>query len=150
MKFILKFVLCLCGIIFWSNEDCFAQKLNSTFEKISKLEGFQLLHYTAEEYGFPKEMGKMKMVCYGNADPRDKVLEILATIPQSLLKIDYWDDREKITRYYLEKDSNGNTFLMQTFIGQGGNDLCVWLFTGSSYEYYQKIIQQVRTELKDQ
>jgi hypothetical protein len=25
--------------------------------------------------------------------------------------------------------------------------LAVWIFTGASYEYYQKIIQQVRDEL---
>ena len=31
--------------------------LMTTFEEISQLDGFQLMNYTAEEYGYPKEMG---------------------------------------------------------------------------------------------
>jgi len=127
----------------------FTSKLNRAFENISQLDGFQLLSYTADEYGYPKEMGNMKMACYGNAEPRNKVLEILSTIPKNLLKIDHRDANDKVTRYYLEKGNNGIPFLMQTFIGHGGNDLCVWLFTGASYEYYQNFIQQVMKELNE-
>ena len=147
MKSILKFILCLLSVIFLSNGVCLAQELDKAFKKISQLEGFQLLPYTAEEYGFPKELGDMKMVGYGNSEPRDKVLEILETIPQHLLKIDEWDERKKINRVYLEKGKKRKAYLMRVFIGQGGNDLAVWIFTGASYEYYQKIIQQVRDEL---
>ena len=103
--------------------------LMTTFEEISQLDGFQLMNYTAEEYGYPKEMGKMKMACYKNSDPREKVLAILKKLPNGSLKINYVDDRGKISQYYLEKDNNGKAFLLQTFIGTGGNDLCVWLFS---------------------
>ena len=54
---------------------------------------------------------------------------------------------KKINRVYLEKGKKRKAYLMRVFIGQGGNDLAVWIFTGASYEYYQKIIQQVRDEL---
>lgn len=30
----------------------------------------------------------------------------------------------------MEKDNNGKAFLLQAFIGTGGNDLCLWLFSG--------------------
>ena len=123
--------------------------LMNTFEEISQLDGFQLLNYTAEEYGYPKEMGKMKMACYKNSDPREKVLAILKKLPNGSLKINYVDDRGKISRYYLEKDNNGKAFLLQTFIGTGGNDLCVWLFSGATFEYYNKIIQQIENEFKE-
>lgn len=123
--------------------------LVNTFEEISQLDGFQLLDYTAEEYGYPKEMGEMKMACYKNSDPREKVLTILKTLPESTLKVDYVDDRGKITRYYLEKNNNGKAFLLQAFIGKGGNDLCIWLFSGATYEYYQTTIQRVKTGLTE-
>lgn len=123
--------------------------LIKTFEKISQLDGFQLLHYTAEEYGYPKEMGKMKMACYKNSDPREEVLAILKKFPNSSLKVNYIDDRGKMTRYYLEKDNNGKAFLLQTFIGTGGNDLCICLFSGATHEYYNTIIQQIKIELKE-
>ena len=123
--------------------------LMTTFEEISQLDGFQLMNYTAEEYGYPKEMGKMKMACYKNSDPREKVLAILKKLPNGSLKINYVDDRGKISQYYLEKDNNGKAFLLQTFIGTGGNDLCVWLFSGATFEYYNKIIQQIKNEFKE-
>lgn len=129
-----------------TNKTC---NLMKTFEEISQLDGFQLSNYTAEEYGYPKEMGKMKMACYKNSDPREKVLAILKKLPNSSLKVDHVDDRGKITRYYLEKDSNEKTFLLQAFIGKGGNDLCIWLFSGAKYEYYNTIIQQIEIELKE-
>ena len=123
--------------------------LMTTFEEISQLDGFQLMNYTAEEYGYPKEMGKMKMACYKNSDPREKVLAILKKLPNGSLKINYVDDRGKISQYYLEKDNNGKAFLLQTFIGTGGNDSCVWLFSGATFEYYNKIIQQIKNEFKE-
>lgn len=122
--------------------------LKKTFESISKIEGFQMMEYTAEEYGFPKEMGEMKMTCYRNSEPREKVLGILFEVPDELMKVDYKDERDKITRVYVEKGSGGEAVLMQVFIGKEGNDLCVWLFKGASLEYYQKMAQQMNEELK--
>lgn len=128
------------------NKICILMKI---FKEISQLDGFQLLNYTAEEYGYPKEMGQMKMACYKNSDPREEVLAILEKLPNSSLKVNYIDDRGKITRYYLGKDNNGKACMLQTFIGTGGNDLCIWLFSGATYEYYNTIIQQIRIELKE-
>lgn len=66
-----------------------------------------MMEYTIEEYGFPKEMGEMKMTCYGNSNPRDKVLEILSEVPDELMKVDYKNEKDKITRVYVEKAGDG-------------------------------------------
>lgn len=140
----LKQVLFLVFMFFIGSQFCSAQQLKRVFKSISEIEGFQMALYSAEEYGYPKEMGEMKMSCYGNSDPCDKVLDLLSSVSNELMKVNYVDDRGKITRVFVEKEEiSGDAVLMQVFIGKGTNDLCVWIFTGATLNYYLYIAQQI-------
>lgn len=140
----LRKILYVVFLCFVGYPICSAQQLKKAFHSISEIEGFQLIPYSTEEYGYPKEMGEMKMTEYRNSDPRDMVLGFLSSIPDELMRVNYVDDRKKITRVYVEEEKkSGEAVFMQVFIGTGGNDLCVWLFTGATLDYYLQAAQQI-------
>ena len=126
------------------------QFLSNAFDEIARLEGFVAKEpkgYSAK--GYSTKEGEGKAIVHGNSEHRDKVLEILSKVPNELLKIDHWDDRQKIDRFYLEKVNNGNAFMMQIRIGRGGNDLYAQLFTGCTYDYYEQLIEEIRKEFEN-
>ena len=59
------------------------QSLEQAFTEISCMEGFQMSDCSAEEYGYPKEIGRMRMTMRGNSDSRDEVLAVLSKIPKA-------------------------------------------------------------------
>lgn len=138
--------LLLLSLLFWGNY-VNGQNLQNAFDKIADIEGFERVDYTAEEYGYPKEIGSMKMVGYGNADPRDKVLVILSKIPSKLLVAEE-NIRGEMCRWYIEDLKNGSTVMMCIFVGTGSADTVAQLFTGSSRTYYHKFAKKIEEEFK--
>lgn len=140
--------LLLLSFLFWVGANYVnGQNLQNAFEKIADIKGFERIDYTAEEYGYPKEIGSMKMVGYGNADPRDKVLAILSKIPSKLLVVEE-NLRGEICRWYMEDLKNDNTVMMCIFVGTGSSDTVAQLFTGSSRTYYHKFAKKIEEEFK--
>ncbi len=124
------------------------QSLENAFEKISNIEGFEKADMSAEDYGYPKEIGVMRMTGHGNADPRDKMLAILSEVPSKLVLAEYIDERGKIDRWYMEDLENGDTVLMYVFVGKGGNDLVAQIFTGASRSDYHELAKKIKEGYK--
>lgn len=112
--------------------------LSRAFEEISKLPDFHAMSKSELDGVFPEKLGDVKCVVYGNADPRQKVLEILKEIPKELLYSVQHTENDKITRIYIEESPNGEAQMLYAFVGKGGNDLVVSLFSGASLSVYQK------------
>ena len=112
--------------------------LSFAFDKISKLPDFHTMSKSELEGMYPPEWGNVSCVVYRNAEPRQKVLEILKEIPHELLYSVQHTENDKITRIYIEVASNGKAQMLYTFIGKGPNDLVVSLFNGASLDVYQK------------
>lgn len=112
--------------------------LSRAFEKISKLPDFHAMSKAELDGVYPEKLGDVKCVVYGNADPRQKVLEILKEIPKELLYSVRHTENDKITRIYIEESPNGEAQMLYAFVGKGGNDLVVTLFSGASLSEYQK------------
>ena len=115
-----------------------SSSLSRAFEKISKLPKFHTMSRSELDGMFPKKLGSVKCVVYGNADPRQKVLAILKEIPKELLYSVHHTKNDKITRIYIEESPNGEVQMLYAFVGKGGNDLLVSLFSGASLSIYQK------------
>lgn len=123
-------------------------KLEGAFKAIASLDGFEMMYPTTEECGYPDEMGNIKMAIHANSEHRDKVVAILSKIPSYMTVAEKIDERGKITRWYKEDLDNGETQMMFVFIGFGGNDLVVQLFSGSSRTYYQEISEEIKEAFK--
>lgn len=115
-----------------------SSSLSRAFEKISKLPKFQVMSKSDLDGMFPENLGNVRCVVYANADPRQKVLEILKEIPKDLLYSVQHTENDKITRIYIEESPNGEAQMLYAFVGKGGNDLVVSLFCGASLSVYQK------------
>ena len=115
-----------------------SSSLTRAFEKISKLPKFQVMSKLDLDGMFPENLGNVRCVVYANADPRQKVLEILKEIPKDLLYSVQHTENDKITRIYIEESPNGEAQMLYAFVGKGGNDLVVSLFCGASLSVYQK------------
>ena len=115
-----------------------SSSLSRAFEKISKLPKFQVMSKLDLDGMFPENLGNVRCVVYANADPRQKVLEILKEIPKDLLYSVQHTENDKITRIYIEESPNGEAQMLYAFVGKGGNDLVVTLFCGASLSVYQK------------
>lgn len=115
-----------------------SSSLSYAFDKISKLPNFHTMSKPELEGMYPKELGNVRCAVYGNAEPRQKVLEILKEIPQTLLYSVQHTNNDKITRIYIEVAPTGETQMLYAFIGKGPNDLVVSLFSGATIDVYQK------------
>lgn len=115
-----------------------SSSLSRAFEKISKLPDFHAMSKSELDGRFPEKLGNVKCVVYGNADPRQKVLEILKEIPKELLYSVQHTENDKITRIYIEESPNGEAQMLYAFVGKDGNDLVVSLFSGATLSVYQK------------
>lgn len=118
--------------------------LERAFAKVAQLPNFQKVPKSATRAEIPYNLGKVQGVGYGNADPRPVVLEILATIPSDLLYEDFRDETDYITRFYIEDTSNGKAQMLVAFIGHGGNDLVVLLFSGKRKSTYQNSVNLIK------
>lgn len=114
--------------------------LEKAFVEISQLPNFQFLpeEDLVERYG--KEMGTIKCTIYGNADPRDAVLKILNNIPKDYLYKEEISEDNYISRFYIEPYKGSKAQMLMAFVGNGGNDLMVVLFSGASPEVYKNKI----------
>lgn len=77
-------------------------------------------------------------MAYGNADPRETVLNILDRIPRNLLYREVKDEQGRSDRFYVGIRADGQAEMLYTFVGLGGNDLMVVLFSGASAEVCRK------------
>ena len=123
------------------------QSLEQAFTEISCMEGFQMSDCSAEEYGYPKEIGRMRMTMRGNSDSRDEVLAVLSKIPQGLLAAEFADERGKTDRWYIEDLDGGGTVMMHVFVGRGGNDIVAQMFSGSPGEYYHRLAEKIAGDI---
>lgn len=123
-----------------------APTLEQVFQQVAAIKGFEEINCSAEEYGYPKEMGTMKMIAIGNADPREAVLARLSRLPSKLKIYEHINPRGKITRWYLEHSANGEASMMYVFVGLGGNDIVFQLFSGSSSRNYQEFAKKLIRE----
>lgn len=114
------------------------QSLEQAFATISKIPGFQPLTQEELKEMYPSQLGIAKCAIHGNANPRDKVLEILDNISKELLYAEYRTENDKITRCYIGYNSKGEAQLLYVFVGLGGNDLVVSLFTGAPISVYKE------------
>ena len=120
--------------------------LERAYAKVAKLPGFQKAPKSSIKTEIPYKLGKVRGVGYGNAEPRDTVLEILATIPSNLMYEDFRDETDYITRFYIEEIPNGEAQMLVAFIGHGGNDLVVLLYSGQSKSTYQNAVNLIKDE----
>lgn len=118
--------------------------LERAYAKVAQLPNFQKVPKSAIRAEIPYKIGKVQGVGYGNAEPRPAVLEILATIPANLLYEDFRDETDYITRFYIEDTPNGKAQMFVAFIGHGGNDLVVLLFSGQSKSTYQNSVNLIK------
>ena len=145
----IKYVLILLIAFIAFNNKGYAQTttpIEHAFESISKLRGFERFPDELAKERYSMLGGKVAMVGYGNADPRNQVLEILDKIPNDQLcyEFRFGANNVKIERYYLSTDKNGNDIMLYVFVGTGGNDLVAVLFTDAPQGQYKSIIEEVR------
>ena len=125
-------------------------QLEQAFKSISLLDNFEtfdrqqmidILEWK-DNPRISEELGDVTMTIYGNADPREQFLAILANIPASLLYKEIRDERDKITRFYTETDKQGNGYFLFTFVGWGSNDTVAMLYKGCDEATYKKLIDE--------
>lgn len=112
--------------------------LKQALEAVAQLPGFEELPQEFLKKQYPAELGTVRGVAYGNADPREAVLNILDRIPRNLLYREVKDERGRSNRFYVGIRADGQAEMLYTFVGLGGNDLMVVLFSGASAEVYRK------------
>lgn len=81
-----------------------------------------------EDVGFPDYLGIGKAAVCGNAEPKPDVLHVLEVIPSSYMIFENVDNRNRITRFYIDKTNKKNPRVLYFFGGIGGNDLVVAFF----------------------
>lgn len=121
-----------------------SSNLSRAFDKISKFPEFHTMSHSELDSRYPKELGNVRCVVGDNANPRQKVLEILKDIPQDLLYSVNHTENDKITRFYIEVAPDGEVQMLYTFIGKGSNDLVISLLSGASLDVYQKVGDSLR------
>lgn len=119
--------------------------LEDSFAKISKIEGFTTEAFDVEEYGFPAKLGKGRLTVHANATPRNRMLEILETVPDKLKVVEQRDEDDYIQRYYFEPgDAKTKPTFMIVMVGSGGNDTMCMIFTGASNEIYTDFCNELK------
>lgn len=121
-----------------ANDNPNISSISRTFDEIANLPNFVLLPKEQLEEIYPNDLGIVKATCHPNSRVRNQVLEILEKIPSELLYSELRDDKDRITRCYIEKSPNGEAQMLVVIIGIGGNDLMVTLFSKGSLEQYIK------------
>lgn len=120
-------------------------QLEKAFTAISKLNGFttytkqQLINEGRVENN--AALGDVRMAIHANAEPREQVLSILENISSSLLYNEERDERDKITRDYIETDAQGVNYMLYVFVGKGGNDTVAVLYKGGDEATYKALIR---------
>lgn len=99
-----------------------------------------------EDFGFPQFIGKGKAAVSGNAGPKPDVLHVLEAIPSAYLIFENNDERNRTTRFYLDKSDKKNPRVLYFFGGIGGNDLVVVLFEGGNLKQIEKMIDNLMQE----
>ena len=146
----LNLILVICAISM-SAMTAFAQsaKIEEAFVAISQIPGFETynreqiienLGWSEDDPRISKELGEVRVTGYPNADPREQVLAILDNIPANLLYNETGDERDKITRYYIETDANSVGYFMFIFVGWGGNDIFAMFFKGGDEATYKQLV----------
>lgn len=121
--------------------------LSSVWDYVSKMPYFYNEEMkNNEDFGFPKYLGKGKTVVSGNSGPKPDVLHVLDAIPSTYLALDKTDDRNRTTRFYLDKSNKKNPQVLYFFGGIGGNDLVVVLFEGGNIKQIEKMIEEENKE----
>lgn len=119
------------------------------FNEIAALPGFTALTQEELQERYPERLGSARSTFYGNSDPRDKVLEILDKIPREMLCAEEVTDNGKTARIYIAKDRKGKAEMLYVFIGKGGNDLMVTLFTGAKAEVYEHEADIIKQRMEE-
>ena len=149
-----KLLMAAC-VLFVLAETASAQEaeIEKAFVAISELSGFQTYNrkQMIEEMGWNEddpsispELGDIKVTIHGNADLRVQFLAILDNIPANFLYSEMRDERDKITRFYIQTDTNGVGYLLYTFVGQGGNDTVAILYKGGDEATYKRLVDGVK------
>lgn len=97
-----------------------------------------------EDFGFQKYLGRGKAAVSGNAGPKPDVLRVLEAIPSTYLVLDNNDERNRTTRFYLDKSDKKTPRVLYFFGGVGGNDLVVVLFEGGNIKKIEKMIKDMK------
>lgn len=126
-----------------------SSKIEGAFIAISQIPGFETfdreqiietLGWGEDDPRISTELGEVWVTIYGNADPREQFLSILDNIPANLLYKEWRNERDKIDRYYIETDANGESYFMYIFVGWGGNDTIAMLYKGRDEATYKQFI----------
>lgn len=121
-----------------------SSRLEQAFLSVAALDNFTLITGSDAKELFPGQLGDVRYTIHGNSDPREQVLGILNKIPQQLLYFEQRTENNKITRVYIEDNSERKGRMLFAFVGLGGNDLLVAEFSGESVEFYKKIADEMR------
>lgn len=147
---ILIIIACICGTSASANKshycnctlnvqgDMDSTNLERAYAKVAQLPDFQKIPESEIKTEIPYKLGKVQGVGYGNADPRETVLGILGEIPSGLLYRELRDETDYIVRFYIEEAPDRKVQMLVAYVGHGGNDLFVLLFSGVSKKKYQK------------
>lgn len=140
IAFISLFIIIGCGSVKAKTP------IKQAFDKISQQDGFQNVPTDLIKERFPMFDGEIVGVIYGNAEPHDKVLDILRIIPQCQLYYEILRGKNnmKIERYYIAEDSKGNDQMLYSFTGINGNDLVVFMFTDAPKGQYKREIDKIK------
>lgn len=121
--------------------------LYSAWEYVSQMPYFQSEEIKNNEgFGFPKYLGKGTAAMYGNAGPKKDVIRILDAIPSSYMVHENIDERDRITRYYLDKSDKKNPRVLLFGAGTGSADLFVALFEGGTLKQIEKMFNDIKQE----
>lgn len=119
--------------------------LSSTWEYVSQMPYFYNEEIkNNEDFGFPKYLGKGKAAVSGNAGPKPDVLHVLEAIPPTYLVLENNDERNRTTRFYLDKSDKKTPRVLYFFGGVGGNDLVVVLFEGGNIKKIEKMFKDMK------
>lgn len=117
--------------------------LYSAWDYVSQMPYFYIEEMkNNEDFGFPKYVGKGKVAISGNAGPKPDVLHVLESIPPAYLVMEKNDDRNRTTRFYLDKSDKRTPRVLYFFGGIGGNDLVVVLFESGDLKQIEKMIDE--------
>lgn len=119
-------------------------RLLSAFKKTCLLPGFTVKPIKRNgDYGYADYMGKGKWTGYGNASPKEDVLQLLNGIPVSMLGCEKVDHKGRITRLYLDKSNPKDPKVLFCRLGIGGNDLIVAYFEKGDLPLIEALLEDL-------
>lgn len=124
--------------------------LVNVFEQVKALPRFGYIEeIDNENFGFSDAVGKGVMTGFGNADPREQVEQLLATIPSEYLLFEARNERNKIRSLYVDKSDASNPIMMFFLAVSGPNDTVLLLWRDGDLTQIEKEAAELESSLKE-